>query len=168
MTFSLATDPAPLNCQLEAAGHRPRVSVWAVQASCVVVATQTGDGRFAPAAPVQQPYRVGFTRISMSARGPNPGATVRLASGPVPVTVTLSADWPFTLDQVYLLPLPDSSVCSPPAPRGPITSGTGHIVSLTFHVPLHAPGSCDLHVGAGGGDTVQLVNTPEVQFTVGS
>jgi hypothetical protein len=77
VTFSLAIDPAPLNYQLDAAGPQPRVSVWTVQASCVVVASPAGDGRLTPAAPV-------------------------------------------------------------------------------------------LHVGAGGAETVQLVNSPEVQSTVGS
>jgi hypothetical protein len=160
VAFTLTPDSS--NCQLS--GDGKTIIAQQVVADCVVVASQGGNGQYAPAQQVTQAYRVNSLQVTVTATGP--GSQVLLAQGKQSIAVTLSAKWPFVLDWVGLVVNPDPTVCSPDPQGMSIDTGTKTSITVTFAIMLHTTGSCDIAVRPGDSEFVISTGDSEVQFSV--
>lgn len=139
VTFALA--PGAVNCSLRGS----QVEATSTPASCVVVASQAGNSRFAPAASVSGAYRVDPQTVSGSWGGPPAGTPLTVAGG-LTVTVVIASNGSYHIGDVSL-DSSDESVCSS-VDVGPVSgSGTSR---TNVVVPLTAPGTCTLSMSIVG------------------
>jgi hypothetical protein len=139
VTFALAA--GAVNCSLS--GNQ--VAATAVPASCVVVASQSGDAQFAPAPSVSASYQVDPQAVAASWGGPAPGTHVSLTAG-LTVSVVTTAQGSYQLSDVALISA-DQRVCGS-ADAGAV-SGNG-TTTTSVVIPLSAPGLCTLTLSVVG------------------
>jgi hypothetical protein len=158
VTFALAA--GAVNCSLTGS----QVEATSAPASCVVVASQAGNRRFAPAASVSGAYRVGLQTVSGSWGGPPAGTPLTVAGG-LTVTVVITSGGSYQIGDVSL-DSSDESVCSS-VDVGPV-SGSG-TTTTNVVVPLNAPGTCTLSMSIVGAalNTVNQAPAPR-SYTVTS
>ncbi|MFD6174335.1 hypothetical protein [Streptomyces coeruleorubidus] len=66
MEYTVDTTGQPANCELMPADNPTHVELRGTAGGCTIIASQTGDSRWAPAKPVRQDFRVGYQPVTLS------------------------------------------------------------------------------------------------------
>ncbi|MFJ8584659.1 hypothetical protein ACIRD2_08350 [Streptomyces sp. NPDC093595] len=91
--YAVDGDVEPANCRLVPHGRPTRVEIDGNSGGCTIVASQPGDGTWAPAAPVRQRFKVGHQPVTLS--WADEPFEMRY---PGPVTVRVRVDSPDPVD----------------------------------------------------------------------